>query len=83
MRDRSPDRDAAAMRIPSRHTLTLELEVDADDDVTGRLVDADGHGADFVGWLGLASAIERLSAPPDTRPPSASPVRSLNPTPEG
>jgi hypothetical protein len=51
------------MRNPSRHTLTLELEVDTGDGVAGRLSDADGRGTDFVGWLGLASAIEAFSAP--------------------
>jgi hypothetical protein len=59
------------MRNRSRHTLTLELEVDTGDGVAGRLSDAQGRGTDFVGWLGLASAIEAFSAPdpPPAHPP--------------
>jgi hypothetical protein len=37
----------------------LELDVEADP-IAGRLRDHDGEAFDFTGWLGLASALERL-----------------------
>jgi hypothetical protein len=46
--------------------LTLDLVVTGPDSITGRLSDASGKGTDFVGWLGLACAIEALSS--DQRP---------------
>lgn len=46
----------------SRRTLTLELEMPDDDHVAGRLADGHGNSTEFVGWLGLAGAIEALSA---------------------
>jgi hypothetical protein len=45
----------------TRRTLTLELEVSDADHVAGRLDDGHGHSTEFVGWLGLAGAIEALS----------------------
>ena len=47
----------------STRTATLELQLLAGDAVAGRLTDGTGRGADFVGWLGLAGAIEALTAP--------------------
>jgi hypothetical protein len=46
----------------TRQVLTLELESTDVDSLAGRLRDQDGHAADFVGWLGLAAAIECLTA---------------------
>ena len=45
------------------HTrLTLELESGADP-IAGRIRDASGTAREFVGWLGLAEALERLFGP--------------------
>jgi hypothetical protein len=41
--------------------LTLDLVVTGPDSITGRLSDPSGKSTDFVGWLGLAGAIEALS----------------------
>jgi hypothetical protein len=40
-------------------TYTLELDAAADP-IAGSLRDERGDDVDFVGWLGLASALERL-----------------------
>jgi hypothetical protein len=50
-----------------RTRLTLELVVTAPDSISGRLSDAAGRGTEFVGWLGLAGAIEALSSGPRPR----------------
>lgn len=42
--------------------LTLDLVVVGPDSITGRVSDASGRATDFVGWLGLAGAIEALSS---------------------
>lgn len=42
----------------STRAFRLELDSDADP-IRGRLMDEAGPGVDFVGWLGLASALER------------------------
>jgi hypothetical protein len=46
----------------SRLAATLELDV-ADDQIQGRLITPAGHAHEFVGWLGLAHAIELLLTP--------------------
>jgi hypothetical protein len=44
------------VRIP------LSLEVDANTDpISGRLTGPDGAGEDFVGWLALSAALERMT----------------------
>jgi hypothetical protein len=66
-----------------RHVLTLELEF-VGDDVSGRLSDRAGDGREFVGWLGLAGAIELLapSAPtPTNLTPSTRTQETLCPPP--
>jgi hypothetical protein len=48
---------------------TLILEIDSDTDpVSGRLGEGTGPSVPFVGWLGLARALERVldaPSPPD------------------
>lgn len=73
-----------SMRKPSRHTLTLELELDGAEDadaIAGRLSDSAGHGTDFVGWLGLASAIETLAGSPALDDANARDLRLPRSTP--
>jgi hypothetical protein len=41
--------------------LILEFDLTDADSIAGRLSDPSGRATDFVGWLGLASAIESLS----------------------
>jgi hypothetical protein len=56
-----------------RHTLTLEI--DRAEPVTGRLREGEGTTEEFVGWLGLAKALERalgLAAPLESRGSEAS-----------
>jgi hypothetical protein len=45
---------------PSRQVL---LELFDADPIAGRLTDRRGHATEFVGWLGLAGAIETLTRP--------------------
>jgi hypothetical protein len=52
---------------PRRTRLTLELVVTTPDSISGRLSDASGRGTEFVGWLGLAGAIEALSSAPRSK----------------
>ena len=47
------------MSPPDRITLVLDIEPAADP-IRGRLSTPDEEAQEFVGWLGLASAIERL-----------------------
>jgi hypothetical protein len=45
-------------------TLTLELVVSGPNSITGRVSDGTGKdsgGTEFVGWLGLAGAIEAVA----------------------
>jgi hypothetical protein len=53
-----------AHRLAGTRHLTLDLEVTAPDSISGRLCDTTGHVAEFVGWLGLAGALEALTAEP-------------------
>jgi hypothetical protein len=48
-------------REGDRIALTLELDRDAEP-ISGRLVAPDGSGEEFVGWLGLGTALQRLTA---------------------
>jgi hypothetical protein len=50
-----------AMRRPQRTTLTLELE-DVEP-IKGRMRAEHGPSREFVGWLGLAAALESVLAP--------------------
>jgi hypothetical protein len=50
-----------AMGDPQRKTFTLEFE-DAEP-IEGRLRAEDGPSREFVGWLGLAAALESVLAP--------------------
>jgi hypothetical protein len=52
-------------RDPVRR-LTLEIDSDADP-ISGRLSEHGGPSEEFVGWLGLARALERVLEP-DARP---------------
>jgi hypothetical protein len=46
--------------------LAVRLELDAvADPIRGCITAGDGEAQEFVGWLGLASAIERLLTPAD------------------
>ena len=49
------------MTTQLRQSATLEMELLDGDPITGRLTDRAGHATDFVGWLGLAGAIESLA----------------------
>jgi hypothetical protein len=51
-----------------RHQATLEMELIDGDPIAGRLTDRDGHAIEFIGWLGLARAIEALA---EATPPRA------------
>lgn len=53
-------------RAPVR-TLTLEIDSDADP-ISGRLREGVGPGEQFVGWLGLARALERVLGADAQRP---------------
>jgi len=46
----------------TRIALQLELDPDAEP-ISGRLTGPDGGGAEFVGWLALSAALERLVQP--------------------
>lgn len=54
----------------------LELDLDSDP-ISGRLRDDAGEALDFTGWLGLASALERMvaAAGADSEGEPATPVR--------
>lgn len=56
-----------------RQAVTLELSFDGSDVITGRMVDSVGRCTDFVGWLGLAGAIELLSEEPPGQAPVVPP----------
>ena len=45
----------------AQQRFTLELDLEDTDSIAGRLIDQTGRATDFVGWLGLASAIECLA----------------------
>lgn len=47
------------MTTGSTRSFVLELEAEAQP-LTGRVREDPGASVDFVGWLGLASALERL-----------------------
>jgi hypothetical protein len=46
-----------------QRSFTLRLDVD-NDPIAGRLEDESGSGHEFVGWLGLAKALEALLGQP-------------------
>jgi hypothetical protein len=49
------------MTAPTQVTLRVELD-SQDDSISGRVLDGDGAGIAFLGWVGLAAAIEAASA---------------------
>lgn len=55
------------------HLVALRLDVSADaEPIRGLLTGADGAPHPFVGWLRLASVIERLLRPPGADGPTPS-----------
>jgi hypothetical protein len=50
------------VRDRRRKRLTLELEPDAEP-IEGRIREGRGPAREFVGWLGLAAALESVFAP--------------------
>ena len=56
--------------VSSNPRPTLTLEIDRREPISGRLRDGEGTNEEFVGWLGLASALERvlgLATTPESR----------------
>ncbi len=51
-----------AQRLGCTRRLIVDLVVTAPDSISGRVCDATGRATEFVGWLGLAGALEALSA---------------------
>jgi hypothetical protein len=47
--------------------LTLEIETESDP-IAGRLSEGGGPGEEFVGWLGLARALELALEPAEPAP---------------
>jgi hypothetical protein len=58
----SPQGGATIAGVPDRRHLLLEVEPDADPPV-GSLSDEQGTSIGFTGWLGLASALNRVLHP--------------------
>jgi hypothetical protein len=51
--------------------ILLRLEVDpSTDPISGSLTGPDGAGVDFVGWLALSAALERMTVAADGRGPT-------------
>ena len=49
--------------MTDRTHLTLRVELDPQDgSIAGRVLDEDGAGTSFSGWMGLAAAIEVVTA---------------------
>jgi hypothetical protein len=69
MRSRAAALTLRAVTTTSRRTLTLELEDEHADSIVGRLSNEAGEAIEFVGWLGLAGALdEALEGAPADRP---------------
>jgi len=49
-----------AMTPPTSRRLVVELDHDGHS-IAGQVRDLDGRSIDFIGWLGLAAAIEELA----------------------
>jgi hypothetical protein len=65
-------------RVP-RQTIVIRLELQlADDSLTGRASDGTGAAKEFVGWLGLVSAIDELLPGNAPAPQAPAPVRDLD-----
>jgi hypothetical protein len=58
MRMRRDDFSMAGMARQPHPTLILELEEREVDSIAGRVLNSAGKAIDFIGWLGLAGAIE-------------------------
>jgi hypothetical protein len=49
--------------MTARTQVTLRVELDPQgDSISGRVLDEDGAGRSFSGWVGLAAAIEAATA---------------------
>ncbi len=49
--------------MTARTQVTLRVELDSQgDSISGRVLDEDGAGRSFSGWVGLAAAIEAVTA---------------------
>jgi hypothetical protein len=55
-----------AMTPPTLKRLVIELDHDGHS-IAGIVRDTDGRRLDFIGWLGLAAAIEELAEAPASR----------------
>ena len=67
--------------VPDRDLeITLELHYQ-EQTIHGRMRVADKPAHDFVGWLGLLTALERLSSNPEARPPSTGSPAPTTPAP--
>ena len=64
MRPRRRARTIAGMTSTIRLQVTLELR-QGTDPLSGRVIDEGGRNRDFVGWIGLARALEEALATPD------------------
>jgi hypothetical protein len=59
-------------RTDNARRIALRLELDPGaEPISGRLTGTDGVGVDFIGWLALSAALERLG--PASRPASKDP----------
>ena len=65
--DTGPVDDARAAPSTGTRVLTLEIETDSDP-IAGRLSEVGARGQDFVGWLGLARALELVLEPNEPAP---------------
>jgi hypothetical protein len=69
------------MTSENTRVVTLELDTDADP-ISGRMTEPGETSRPFVGWLGLAAALERVfagrspAAPPNVPPKTALGARS-------
>jgi hypothetical protein len=59
--------DTRASDSLRRRVLTLEIDSDSDP-IAGSLSEGDAPGREFVGWLGLARALERALEPGEPAP---------------
>jgi hypothetical protein len=65
--DTEPVNDERASGSAQRRVLTLEIDTDTDP-IAGRLSERGAPGREFVGWLGLARALELALEPREPAP---------------
>jgi hypothetical protein len=65
--DTGPVHDQRAAASARTRVLTLEIDSDSDP-ITGRLSEGGAPGQQFVGWLGLARALELVPEPAEPAP---------------